>query len=156
LRTGRGAKPRSDNQQEPRRGPYDETPLITLLAIPLPGRLFRHADNEDAILGRLQTISTVAPTVPANGDVNPYSVTLVPQTNGRLHRGHVLVGNFNNQANLQGTGTTIVDVAPNGAVSLFAQVGRTNGYFWLPTAITRCQPHLLELCTRPLWCLRCR
>jgi hypothetical protein len=89
----------------------------------------------------------VAPTFPANGDVNPYSVTLVPPTNGRLHRGHVLVGNFNNQANLQGTGTTIVDVAPNGAVSLFAQVGRSNGYFWLATAITRCQPNLLELCT---------
>jgi hypothetical protein len=46
------------------------------------GRLFRHADNEDAILGRLQTISTVAPTVPANGDVNPCSVTLVPRPMG--------------------------------------------------------------------------
>ena len=31
-----------------------------------------------------------------------------------------MVSNFNNSSNLQGTGTTIVDVAPNGSVSLFA------------------------------------
>lgn len=101
--------------------------LITLLAIPLLGVVAysAHAGSVDAILDRLQTISTVASTVPANGDVNPYGVTLVPRTNGRLHRGHVLVSNFNNQANLQGTGTTIVDVAPNGAVSLFAQIDAT-------------------------------
>lgn len=32
------------------------------------------------------------------------------------------MSNFNNSSNLQGTGTTIVEVAPNGSVSLFAQV----------------------------------
>jgi hypothetical protein len=37
-------------------------------------------------------------------------------------QGHVLVSNFNNSSNAQGTGTTIVDVAPNGSVSLFAQI----------------------------------
>jgi hypothetical protein len=46
----------------------------------------------------------------------------VPRSAGRLRRGHILVSNFNNKANLQGTGTTIVDVAPNGAVRLFAQI----------------------------------
>jgi hypothetical protein len=102
-------------------------PLISLLAIPLLGAVAysAQAGSEDPILDRLQTISTVASTVPANGDVNPYGVTLVPGTNGKLHRGHVLVSNFNNQANLQGTGTTIVDVAPNGVVSLFAQIDAT-------------------------------
>jgi hypothetical protein len=102
-------------------------PLISLFAIPLLGAVAysAQAGSEDAILDGLQTISTVASTVPANGDVNPYGVTLVPATNGKLHRGHVLVSNFNNQANLQGTGTTIVDVAPNGAVSLFAQIDAT-------------------------------
>jgi hypothetical protein len=105
------------------------SPLAALVAIPLLGAVASfpaghsaRADDEDAILDRLHRISTVASTVPANGDVNPYGVALVPQTQGRLRRGHILVSNFNNQANLQGTGTTIVDVAPNGAVSLFAEI----------------------------------
>jgi DNA-binding beta-propeller fold protein YncE len=33
-----------------------------------------------------------------------------------------LISNFNDKANLQGTGTTIVDVAPNGAMDVFAQI----------------------------------
>ena len=66
------------------------------------------------------TISTVATTVPANGDVNPYGVAVVPASVGALHRGDVLVSNFNNSANLQGTGTTIVQVSPQGTTTLFA------------------------------------
>jgi hypothetical protein len=60
------------------------------------------------------SISHVASTVPANGDVNPYGVAVVPVTTGELIKGHVLVSNFNNSSNLQGTGTTIVDIAPDG------------------------------------------
>jgi len=66
------------------------------------------------------TISTVATTVPANGDVNPYGVAVVPTSVGALHRGDVLVSNFNDSANLQGTGTTIVQVSPQGTTTLFA------------------------------------
>ncbi len=61
-------------------------------------------------------------TVPANGDVNPYGVAVVSRTSGKLVRGHVLVSNFNNGQNLQGTGTTIVDIAPNGTLSVFAKI----------------------------------
>jgi hypothetical protein len=68
------------------------------------------------------TISTVASTVPANGDLNPYGVAVVPTTTGALVRGNILVSNFNNSSNLQGTGTTIVQISPAGAVSLFAQI----------------------------------
>jgi hypothetical protein len=106
-----------------------KSPLAALLAVPLlgavasfPGGLSARADDEGAILEDLRSIATVASTVPANGDVNPYGVARVPRTEGRLRRGHILVSNFNNKANLQGTGTTIVDVAPNGVVSLFAQI----------------------------------
>ena len=67
-------------------------------------------------------ISTVASTVPANGDVNPYGVAVVPTSVGALHRGDVLVSNFNDAANLQGTGTTIVQISPHGTVSVFAQL----------------------------------
>jgi hypothetical protein len=60
-------------------------------------------------------------TVPANGDVNPYGVAFVPQgfPGGALNPGDILVSNFNNAQNLQGTGTTIVRVTPQGSLSLF-------------------------------------
>jgi len=67
-------------------------------------------------------IKVVASTVPANGDVNPYGLVVVPATVGSLTAGNLLVSNFNNSANLQGTGTTIVQVTPSGSVSLFAQI----------------------------------
>ena len=69
-----------------------------------------------------KTVQTVASTVPANGDVNPYGVARVPETHGQLVEGNILVSNFNNGANLQGTGTTIVQVSPSGSVSQFAQI----------------------------------
>jgi hypothetical protein len=71
-------------------------------------------------------IVVVASTVPANGDVNPYGMARVPQSNGSLVAGNILVSNFNNGANLQGTGTTIVQIAPDGTSSLFAQIDATN------------------------------
>lgn len=46
----------------------------------------------------------------------------MPTTIGRLTAGDVLVSNFNNHRNLQGTGTTISDVSPSGSVSLFADL----------------------------------
>jgi hypothetical protein len=75
-----------------------------------------------SFVGPFNTVSTVASTVPANGDVNPYGVAVVPRTVGRLTRGDVLVSNFNNRNNLQGTGTTIVEISPGGSRSLFAQI----------------------------------
>jgi hypothetical protein len=72
--------------------------------------------------GPLHQVTTVASTVPGNGDVNPYGVAVVPRGTGDLGQGNVLVSNFNDQANVQGTGTTIVQVTPGGQVSLFAQI----------------------------------
>lgn len=71
-------------------------------------------------LNSLNTLRTVASTVPGNGDVNPYGVAVVPRSTGRLHRGWVLVSNFNAVSNEQGTGTTIVQISPSGKVELFA------------------------------------
>jgi len=64
----------------------------------------------DVILNKFTTISTIASTIPANHDLNPYGVARVMQSVGNLKAGHILVSNFNNSANLQGTGSTIVDV----------------------------------------------
>ena len=62
--------------------------------------------------------SIVSSTVPPNGDLNPYGVAIVPPSfpaTGALKPGDVLVSNFNNSANLQGTGTTIVQLTPSGS-----------------------------------------
>jgi hypothetical protein len=71
-------------------------------------------------------ISVVASTVPANGDVNPYGIARVPESSGSLVQGNILVSNFNNSANLQGTGTTVVQISPEGNTSLFAQIDPAN------------------------------
>jgi hypothetical protein len=58
-------------------------------------------------------------TVPANGDGNPYGVAFVPNNfltgSGPLRHGDILVSNFNNSMNQQGTGTTIVRIPASGA-----------------------------------------
>jgi hypothetical protein len=76
-----------------------------------------------SFIGNLNTVTPLASTIPANGDVNPYGVAVVPRGSGRLQAGNVLVSNFNDAANIQGTGTTIVQVTPGGHRSLFAQIG---------------------------------
>lgn len=68
------------------------------------------------------TVATLGSTVPANGDLNPYGVALVPRTTGHLVQGRFLVSNFNNAANQQGRGTTIVQMQANGTQELFAQI----------------------------------
>lgn len=71
-------------------------------------------------------IKIVGSTVPSNGDVNPYGIVIVPTTVGSLTAGNILISNFNNSNNLQGTGTTIVQVTPAGKLSLFAQIDANN------------------------------
>jgi hypothetical protein len=72
------------------------------------------------------TITKVASTIPSNGDINPYGVARVTRTTGSLTKGNILVSNFNNSQNLQGTGTTIVQITPSGTATLFAQIDPNN------------------------------
>ncbi len=46
-------------------------------------------------------------------DQNPYGVAVVPKSIGNLVKGDILVSNFNNGGNLQGTGSSIVQYSPN-------------------------------------------
>jgi hypothetical protein len=78
--------------------------------------------SPNTFIGPLNHTKVIASTVPANGDVNPYGVAVAPRSTGDLHQGDVLVSNFNDMANTQGTGTTIVQVSPGGKASLFAQI----------------------------------
>jgi hypothetical protein len=80
----------------------------------------RAADEFD---GGFLPNARIVSTVPPNGDVNPYGVAFVPllfqSGSGPLQPGDILVSNFNNSSNLQGTGTTIVRIPVSGPVSLF-------------------------------------
>jgi hypothetical protein len=80
------------------------------------------APSSTAFLAPLHAVSTIASTVPANGDVNPYGIVIVPGTTGKLRAGDLLVSNFNDKANNQGTGTTIVQISPSGKRSLFSTI----------------------------------
>jgi hypothetical protein len=65
--------------------------------------------------GFLETIHhhiLLTSTVSDNGDLNPYAIIVAPASAGRIQQGDVLVDNFNNLSNLQGTGTTIIDFNP--------------------------------------------
>jgi len=95
--------------------------LLGVLGFSLAGVCGLAADD-GSILNRLTAINTIASTVPANGDINPYGVAKVERSSGNLQAGDILVSNFNASSNNQGTGTTIVEVAPNGSVNLFAQI----------------------------------
>src|ERR1700761_1629833 len=78
--------------------------------------------------GFLETLhrnTTLINTVPDNGDQNPYAIFVAPVSAGVVKQGDVLVDNFNNAANLQGTGSTIVDYHPDTKqMTLFAQIPR--------------------------------
>ena len=71
---------------------------------------------DEAFIPRLINSSTI----PANGDINPYGVVFVPKGfpgGGTIAAGDVLVSNFNNSNNSQGTGTTIVELSPQGPIA---------------------------------------
>ena len=84
--------------------------------------LLSSAAIAQSFIGPLNNVTTVVSTVPAEGDVNPYGVVRVDRSVGKLVRGNILVSNFNNGSNLQGTGTTVMQITPGGALSLFAEI----------------------------------
>jgi hypothetical protein len=70
---------------------------------------------DDAFLpSPVRDVSTTPTTGPSSGDQNPYGVVFIPRNfqtgTGPLNHGDILVSNFNNKANKQGTGTTIMQV----------------------------------------------
>ncbi len=82
--------------------------------------------SSDPFLAKFTSVSKVASTVPANGDINPYGIVFVPTSVGKLQAGQMLIGNFNAKEGAkesgQGTGTTIVQVSRTGKVSPFATI----------------------------------
>jgi DNA-binding beta-propeller fold protein YncE len=104
--------------------------FILTAALGLSAALVHAADADRPFIARTVNSSTVPPS----GDVNPYGVAFVPEnfpSAGTIAAGDVLVSNFNNGANLQGTGTTIVQLRPQGAL---APPGTANVFFTSPLA----------------------
>jgi hypothetical protein len=91
-----------------------------LMVLPGSSLAFDHP-----FIGQFSTVSSLGSTVPTNGDLNPYGIAVVPRSVGSLVQGDILISNFNNAENLQGTGTTIVQMTPSGSLSLFAQINPT-------------------------------
>jgi len=108
----------SSTAQEPSQGTSTKVEAATT-GVPLA-----ISSQRDVNAAILPVPPVVASTVPANGDLNPYGVAFVPPefpSGGLLNPGDLLVSNFNNSQNQQGTGTTIVKFAPNGSQTLFFQ-----------------------------------
>jgi hypothetical protein len=79
------------------------------------------AHNSKPFINNFSTVTQGTASAPAAGpeagDQNPYGVAVVPRSVGKLIQGSILVSNFNNAGapttgNLQGTGTSIVQYAP--------------------------------------------
>lgn len=99
-------------------------PRVAVAALMLGFGPVAHADPA----GMLETIHKhkfLTSTVTENGDLNPYAVVVAPVSAGAIEKGDVLVDNFNNISNLQGTGTSIVRYRPaTKETALFAQVSQ--------------------------------
>jgi hypothetical protein len=83
------------------------------------------AGHAQSVLQSFHRLSTIASTVPDNGDLNPYALFVAPVSSGMIKKGDVIVDNFNNVSNLQGTGGTILVIDPaTRATRLFAKLPR--------------------------------
>ena len=63
-----------------------------------------------ATLTNEQTIGSTSPSTPA--DVNPYGLDVAKVSSGMIDAGDLVVCDFNNPGNVQGTGTVIVSLHP--------------------------------------------
>jgi hypothetical protein len=96
------------------RHPLRTTLATALLALPLMmAAAPSFAADSAGLLPTLRHHHTRASTVTDNGDLNPYAVAIAPISAGKVQMGDVLVDNFNDVSNLQGTGTTIIAYSPS-------------------------------------------
>jgi len=114
--------------------------LVMIMAIPV----FARAEVAKGFLENVHKHITLTSTAIANGDLNPYALVVAPVTVGAIHKDDILIDNFNDISNLQGTGTTIIDYNPETKqTSLFAKVpkhlSQCPGGVGLTTAMTMLQ-----------------
>jgi hypothetical protein len=88
------------------------------------------ADGPHGLLETIHKHIVQTSTVTDNGDLNPYAIVVAPVSVGKIQKDDVLVDNFNNLSNLQGTGTTIVDFNPS--------TRKTTQFAKLPQDLAQC------------------
>lgn len=86
-------------------------------SVPATGPTATPSPSPVSVLSALTTQTTVGSTVdpgPATGtgDQNPYGLVIAPATAGKITAGDLVICNFNDAANVQGNGTTIVGLHP--------------------------------------------
>jgi len=89
---------------------------LSATAVLLLSTAAAQAGGTGAFLPRL----VVSSTIPSDGDLNPYGLAFIPvgfPAGGPLVPGDILISNFNNSSNQQGTGTTIVKLTPTGTIA---------------------------------------
>jgi len=99
------------------------------------------ASADPAFLPTVKKHHLLTSTQPENGDQNPYALVVAPVSAGAVRKDDVLVDNFNNNGNLQGTGSTIIDYRPStGQMTTFSAIPRDlpgcPGGIGLSTAMT--------------------
>ena len=97
--------------------------------------------GEQGYLEAIRHHVTRTSTIPDNGDLNPYAIVVAPVSAGKIQKDDVLVTNFNNVSNLQGTGGTIIAYNPSSKkATLFASLPQRQpqcpGGIGLGTAMT--------------------
>jgi hypothetical protein len=112
--------------------------LFALAALPT---ITAGATDSPDFLGTIHRHMIRASTVTDNGDLNPYAVVVAPVSAGKIHKDDVLIDNFNDISNLQGTGTSILVYSPSTKkVALFTKLPRNlaqcPGGVGLTTAMT--------------------
>ncbi len=66
-----------------------------------------------SVLATLNTEQTIGSAVnPVNGDVNPYGLDVAKVTSGKVTAGDLIVCDFNDKQNVQGTGNSILALHP--------------------------------------------
>jgi hypothetical protein len=115
--------------------------LAGLAAILIGGAFAASAQTPQGLLETIHRHTLQTSTISDNGDLNPYALVVAPVSAGKIQKDNVLVDNFNNLSNLQGTGTTIVNFNPaTRKTTLFAKLPQSlpecPGGVGLTTAMT--------------------
>jgi hypothetical protein len=107
----------------------------TLIGVAASAALAHDSKPSKPFISNFSTVTKGAASAPIAGpeagDQNPYGVAVIPRTVGKLVKGNILVSNFNNAGappigNLQGTGTSIVQYAPDvQSQTTFAEIDPT-------------------------------
>jgi hypothetical protein len=120
------------------RGSYAWFWIVLLCGVATASEALREPVVPDLTPSPNLSASTIPTTGASSGDLNPYGIAFVPdgfQHHGLLEAGDILVSNFNNSTNTQGTGRSIVRITPGGAVSAFFEGSQRLGPLGLTTAL---------------------